>query len=71
MHFHEVMKCDRICKKPTLLSHLVFREILISNIEWAVVLKWCSIAPPNSQYKKPSYVANISWLILQVPLVLW
>ena len=44
-----------------MLSHLVFREIRILNIEWAVVLQWCSTATPNLQhYKQPSYIANIS-----------
>ena len=30
-----------------MLSHLVFREIRILNIEWSVVLQWCSAATPN------------------------
>ena len=33
--------------KPTMLSHLAFREIRILNIEWAVVFQWCSVAMPN------------------------
>ena len=38
-----------------MLSHLVFREIVfqeirILNIEWAVVLQWCSTATPNLQH---------------------
>ena len=30
-----------------MLSHLVFREIRILNIEWAVALQWGSVATLN------------------------
>ena len=33
-----------------MLSHLVFREIRILNIEWALVLQWWSVAMPNLTY---------------------
>ena len=33
-----------------MLSHLVFREIRILNIQWAVVLQWCSTAMPDLQH---------------------
>ena len=33
-----------------MLSHLVFREIRILNIQWAVVLQWCSTATPELQH---------------------
>ena len=35
-----------------MLSHLVFREIRILNIQWAVVLdlQWCSTATPDLQH---------------------
>ena len=49
-----------MCGKTIMLSHLVFREIQILNIKWAVALQWCSIATPNLQHKQPSYIANIS-----------
>ena len=48
-----------------MLSHLVFQEIQILNVEWAVVFQWCSITTPNLQHKQPRYIANISLLILQ------
>ena len=33
-----------------MLSHLVFQEIWILNIQWAVAIQWCCIATPDLQH---------------------
>ena len=33
-----------------MLSHLVFREIRIVNIQWAVAPQWCSTATRDLQH---------------------
>ena len=43
-----------------MLSHLLFSKIRILNIQWAVVLQWCSTARQTYNTKQASYIANVS-----------